>query len=129
LQNVNYLTRAAYVLLLWSNKQLYSLLWEVLYKRDKHHLTGFTRCISKGSITAVAKFLGVRVDVNAKINLHPCSHLAECIRFSTFPFTYPLVAAVMMGHKVIVNRLLAQGAHVEAKIERSVSSVVHPDYP
>lgn len=113
--------------LLRSNKQLYGLLWEVLYKRDKQHLTGFIRCITKGPITAVAKFLEVRVDVNAKIDLHPRSDFAR--QFLTFPFVYPLVTAVMMGHKVIVNLLLAQGAHVEAKIERSVFWVVHPDYP
>lgn len=113
--------------LLRSSKQLYYLLWEVLYKRDKQNLMGFIRCITKGSITAVAKFLEVRVDVNAEIGLDPRSDFAR--RFSTFPFVYPLMTAVMMGHNVIVNLLLARGAHVEAKIERSVSWVVHPDYP
>jgi hypothetical protein len=75
----------------------------------------------------VAKFLEVRVDVNAKIDLHSRSDFA--CRFSTFPFVYPLLTAVIMGHRVIANLLLTQGAHIEAEIERSVSWVVHPDYP
>ncbi|KAL2130767.1 hypothetical protein VTI74DRAFT_5966 [Chaetomium olivicolor] len=115
--------------LIQANRHFYSILWEALYKRARHHPIGLIRCIIKGALTAVSKFIEIRVNVNAKVDLDSCHELDDSLAFSSFPFTYPLLAAVIRGDGDIVDQLLSQGAVVEARIEREIFWATHPDCP
>ncbi|KAJ4288754.1 hypothetical protein N0V88_007289 [Collariella sp. IMI 366227] len=87
--------------LLQASKHFYHILWEVLYTRDRHHPVGLIRCILRGVRSAVAKFIEVRVDANARVECEDGFGDNGGMAFEAFPFTYPLLAAVVGREEIV----------------------------
>lgn len=92
-------------------KFLHFLLWPILYRRElaQQNPVGLIRCIRRGSVTAVSKFITAGADINAKIEPGDCEDFTG--------HTYPLATAVVRDQKEIVDLLLQHGADVNARID------------